>query len=108
MLKTSIHAADGALMLCMTGHAGYAPHGQDIVCAAASILATALENALLLTHTQRYAESGAGKTILTAEDTPDIRAMYRMTAIGLAQLAAAYPEHVSVCLDDFALCPQPP
>lgn len=32
----------------ISGHAGYAPHGEDIVCAAASFLAITVENSLEL------------------------------------------------------------
>ena len=108
MLRTSFHEVGGELLLFMTGHADYAAHGQDIVCAAASIMATALDNSLLLLEAEKQSEAGPGKTILRCRATEQTRTLFTMAAVGLCQLAAAYPAHVTVCMDDFALMPEPP
>lgn len=43
MIKVNVKMASGDIQIDVKGHAGYAPHGQDIVCAAVSaILQTAV------------------------------------------------------------------
>lgn len=43
MVKILVSKSDGELTISMKGHAGYAEHGQDIVCASVSaIIQTAL------------------------------------------------------------------
>jgi len=78
----------------LTGHAGYAPAGQDIVCAAVSALVFALVSA---------AEEDDGLTELvirpgrvTAAVKEECAAYVRVAACGLRQLAARYPACVAV------------
>lgn len=43
MIKVNVKMNSGDIVIDVKGHAGYAPHGQDIVCAAVSaILQTAV------------------------------------------------------------------
>lgn len=94
---------DGACSLTIEGHAGYGPKGQDIVCAAASMLAGTLVAELW--HRQ---ETGQGK--LTATDdgqtyhigfTPhaafegEIERVYAMIWRGFLLLADGYGECVN-------------
>lgn len=100
MIQASIYETDDVLRLSMTGHADYAAHGQDIVCAAASILATALEDSLRLTGVPVTARTGPGKTVLRCPSATPARTLFLMAAVGLGQLAAGYPDHVCVHLDE--------
>ncbi|NLU24666.1 MAG: ribosomal-processing cysteine protease Prp [Clostridiales bacterium] len=85
---------DGGQHLTLSGHAAYAPRGQDIVCAAASALVYALVGALeeraLLTELtiQPGYVSVSGKAAGAAE--------FALTAGGLRQLAGRYPGFVTV------------
>ena len=44
MIKISIHRDDMMAQFIVSGHAGYAPKGQDIVCAGVSTITNLLEN----------------------------------------------------------------
>ena len=68
-----IRAVFGRDRVTVMGHAGYAPKGQDIVCAAASALVFALIGSL------RQEEN-----------------LLELVRCGLAQLAAQYPQCVEV------------
>lgn len=88
--------------LTMRGHAAFAPAGQDIVCAAASMLAyTAAE------RLRELADEGAvqalacrmepgGLRIAFCLPAPDGRVteLFRTLAAGFRLLAARYPAHV--------------
>lgn len=78
--------------LTLHGHAGYAPRGQDIVCAAVSALLYALVAALEEKDAVREVQIRSGQvTVAGAEGS---EAEFRMIRCGLAQLAARYPQCV--------------
>ena len=78
------------------GHAGYAPIGQDIVCAAVSSLLCTL--ALC---DEVAAVQGEGTLFLTAAAIEPVDYLFRVIAAGLAQIAAQYPLHVSLKWGDY-------
>lgn len=78
------------------GHAGYAPLGQDIVCAAVSSLLCTLA---LCDEVE--AEQGEGTLRLSAEATEAVCYLFRAIAAGLAELAVQYPSHVSLKWGDY-------
>lgn len=94
-------------MLCLTveGHAGYAPKGQDIVCAAVSVLVQALAGALSRLDENRLfdfavdgtANSGsAGITAVpTSRGWDRVYGMFQMALTGFYLLGKAYPDYVS-------------
>lgn len=85
------------------GHAGYAPIGQDIVCAAVSALTETLIASLEeLTENRISVEEGKGFVHLRFRDEPDHEAVVLMDAfqIGMDGIAALYPEYVHVKKDD--------
>lgn len=95
----TVRCAPGALTL--TGHAGYAPHGSDIVCAAASMLAMALAQALEeLPGSGVQTEAGAGRMQIRL--APERRARRDCAVLlagalaGFRLLARQVPEHVRV------------
>ena len=75
-----IRAVFGRDRVTVTGHAGYAPKGQDIVCAAASALVFALIGSLRQEENLREVVIRPGYVV----------------RCGLAQLAAQYPQCVEV------------
>lgn len=84
----------GTARLTVSGHAGYAAAGQDIVCAAVSALVYALAGYLeekgqasRITVRRGYAE---------LEGTGDCGAAFAMARCGMSQLAHAYPDCVVI------------
>ncbi len=86
--------------LSAEGHAGYAPEGQDIICAAVSTLFCTLANAL--------SDSGASELDVCLEPGNsgicceaaysdfEIEAMFRFAMIGLEMLEEQYPDYVEI------------
>ena len=97
----------GTMMLCLAveGHAGYAPKGKDIVCAAVSMLVQALAGAL--TRLDAYdlydfcvdGEKDTGTAVITAVPThegwPRVRGMFDTALTGFTLLEKSYPAYVS-------------
>lgn len=81
------------------GHAGYAEPGKDIVCAGVSAIAFTLCGYLLEVDAKARTEIDE-KTghmhIKTEENNSLIRNAFEMAEVGLAQIAQAYPEHVTI------------
>ena len=88
------------LELAVEGHAGYAEHGRDIVCAACSGITYAL-----LAFLEEYGEEAtdiAGPVVdsgcfyIACKGTETIRAAFNMAALGLLKIASQYPGHVTI------------
>lgn len=78
----------------LSGHAGYAPAGQDIVCAAVSALVFALAEAAEQRGGVRELVIRPGRvTVAVKEDCADY---LRVAVCGLHQLAERYPQCVAV------------
>ena len=100
---TFLRAARGLCGIRVSGHAGYAPAGEDIVCAAASVLITTCANAL---------ESVAGirpdvsqKPVMIQVALPgglspasehDARIILRTAEQGFLDIAAQYPSYLQI------------
>lgn len=80
--------------LTLRGHAGYAPRGQDIVCAAVSALIYALVAALEEKGAVQEVQIRPGQ--VSVASTEGCEAEFRMIRCGLAQLAARYPQCVHI------------
>ena len=89
-----IRAVFGRDRVTVMGHAGYAPKGQDIVCAAASALVFALIGSLRQEENLR--EVGIRPGYVTAAAKGPCREKLELVRCGLAQLAAQYPQCVEV------------
>lgn len=83
--------------ISIIGHAGYAKHGEDIVCAAVSSLVYALVG-----YIQNHADEaevdvslGEGYAYITCGSHEDIDAAFEMACIGFAQISNTHPAHVS-------------
>lgn len=83
--------------LTITGHAGYAEEGRDIVCAAVS--ATVYN---LLGYLEYHGDEvdcitssvARGGVTIYCEGGEDISTVFELTAIGLDQISQKYPDHV--------------
>ena len=84
-----ISAVLGEDRVTLRGHAGYAPPGEDIVCAAASALVFALIGALEEKGLLRELVVRPGFVTVAAEG--DCHAEWQLIRCGLGQLAGKYP-----------------
>ena len=88
----------GKLTMRAEGHAGYAPAGQDIVCAAVSCLMQTLAySAAEDEHTSSCIYQGKDGPVVSvkAGDSVLMRDKFELVADGLTLLAEQYPENVS-------------
>ncbi|MCI2048046.1 MAG: ribosomal-processing cysteine protease Prp [Faecalibacterium sp.] len=96
------------LRMTVCGHAGYAPKGQDIVCAAVSILVQALACTLAKMSRETLYDfavdgvAGSGcvgiTAIPTAQGGERIRGAFESAMMGFCLLSEAYPAYVRVHL----------
>lgn len=92
------------LRLEVHGHAGYAEHGQDIVCAGASMLTDALAGVLEDAEARGRAEAKCtakdGEIRIQANPSMgalnEIKAYFRMCVKGLKMLQGEYPKNVEI------------
>lgn len=101
---TLIRYDEDAHRMTLHGHAGYAPEGQDIVCAAVSSLTYTLANALmgleqqgLVTELSIRMDNGA--TEMACEPRGEagqtaLRTVFDTIMGGYELIARSYPEHV--------------
>lgn len=89
--------------LYMTGHAKYAPRGQDIVCAAVSALSIALENSLFILSDvpimkKRYKTDENERIVLLApSDKTDL--LFEYFRIGIEGVQESFPNNVTLHLE---------
>ena len=80
------------------GHAGYAPEGSDIICAAVSILTTTCANALeSVAGKKAEAEVSDGfmKVMLSQKEvSPETQIIFQTIFRGLSDLAEEYPKYL--------------
>lgn len=91
----------------MSGHAGYAPRGQDIVCAAVSSLYETLyaANGKLLNNELNIAEWPRSVVIRWQEEiSVQTEALLSAFFIGISGIADSYPEYVHI---DGDITPKP-
>lgn len=96
MIEITYSRNNGGHRLEITGHSGYAPHGQDIVCAGVSAIAYALCGYL--------AESGAlcrkkvcsGDLVCCCARSVQSDAAYEMALNGFEQIANSYAGYVAI------------
>lgn len=94
------------LELCLKGHAGSGPKGQDLVCCAESMLTQALLQTLIdMEKEKKTSMNWAGSQrsgTMCIRATPAegqeevIRAVFRVCVTGLRMLAEQYPEHIEL------------
>lgn len=89
-----IRVKAGERRITVSGHAGYAPAGQDIVCAAVSALTYALAG--YLEETGQAARSDIRRGYADIEGAKGCGAAFALVRCGMEQLAAAYPDCVEM------------
>lgn len=84
--------------ITVTGHSGYAPLGQDIVCAAVSVLTQNLINSIEeLTDDKISYDIKPGRAdIYYRNPSEKTKTLIDSFFIGCAAIADAYPEHVNI------------
>ena len=102
---TFLRDARGLCGIRVSGHAGYAPAGEDIVCAAASVLITTCANALEsvagirpnMSHSERPVMiQGALPRGLSPSSEHDARIILRTAEQGFLDIAAQYPSYLQI------------
>lgn len=112
MIEAYIGFGDRSYTVSITGHAGYAPKGQDIVCAGVSALTSAFLESLILLTDRDYTdgvriETGDGLfqcaiRRIKDEQTDDIvKTLVIMLDRGLGLIERQYPDYISLDTFDF-------
>ena len=103
MIKVLYNELDGpegvTLRLEAAGHAGYAPAGQDIVCAGASTLMQALVSLLAgeeSTRSDAWDEPDGPRLAVVADapQKPWVEGAFELAKTGFALLAERYPDNL--------------
>ena len=103
---TFLRDARGLCGIRVSGHAGYAPAGEDIVCAAASVLITTCANALESVAGIRPKVSQSEKPVMIQDTRSrvrpfpagehDARVILRTAEQGFRDIAAQYPSYLQI------------
>lgn len=81
------------LVFSVRGHAGAAPKGEDLVCAAATILARALGETV---RGEKYLKIQDGEFVLRCEPTGQNMAYFDVIEKGYELLEQQYPEFIKI------------
>lgn len=109
MIKIEMMDTDKGYSLAVSGHAGYAPAGQDIVCAAVSVLAQTLANKVeaaarsgrLLTSCVQHGETFVVQALpKPGPNNLMVASWFDFMEEGLRALAEAYPDNVELMVTD--------
>ena len=95
MIEIDIHPGQ----IAVSGHAEYAPQGQDIVCAAVSTLVQTLSASIMeLTEDVAQGCEMPGKSILITKHLSDEKTKLLIDAflVGVNMIADTYPDHVRI------------
>ena len=109
MIKVEMMDTDKGYSLSVSGHANYAPEGQDIVCAAVSVLAQTLANKVeaaarsgrLLTSCVQHGETFVVQALpKPGPNNLMVASWFDFVEEGLRALAEAYPDNVELIVTD--------
>ena len=96
--------AQNAICLSVKGHAGYAEHGQDIVCSAVSALVETLIARLLQLNAKfSYKKQSGAVEIEMRKLTYDAKAAFDFAILGLKLIQTVYPKNVELQTADFSV-----
>ena len=109
MITATFTESGRNLSIRLEGHAGYAEHGKDIVCASATILAYTLAQTIKDAEHFGYLASApvikldSGDTLLSCEAADEenrvlMRCMFAFAVKGFALLEHNYPKYVKLML----------
>jgi uncharacterized protein YsxB (DUF464 family) len=100
MIKVTFTESGQKLSLRVEGHAGYAEHGKDIICASASILANTLAAIILeIDEVDAIVDLTSGDATIECKCKDDatyriVANAFRYTKIGYELLEHTYPQYV--------------
>ena len=102
MLKVTLLTEGEKLSLRLEGHAGYAEHGKDIVCASATILVgTVAQYAKLANEHGDFTIPpeivlNSGDAFVCCEATEEVKKMFAFAELGYRLLQHNYPQYVEI------------
>lgn len=103
MIRVYYTRGKGGHELTINGHAGYAEHGQDIVCAGVSAIAFSLVAWIEHNEEEVSALSGlaaeSGSFYICCKGTKALETAFDVAVLGLIQIARQYPNHVCIQYD---------
>lgn len=84
--------------ISVTGHAGYAEPGKDIVCAAVStLLQTFIESVYMLTTDKLKCDMRAGNALVRYRNlSRDAQLLLDSFFIGIKEISVVYPDYVRI------------
>lgn len=86
-------------LITVSGHSGYAPPGQDIVCSAISTLTQTLVSSLVDVGSDEIScdiRHGSAVIRYGEDQSEQMTLLIRSFFIGVSGVASAYPEHVKI------------
>lgn len=94
MIEISVRSDD----LTVTGHAGYAPAGQDIICAGVTALVLSLEASLeSLTEDKIESSISPGRVEIHYKNPSEAaKLLIDSFFLGICKIAREYPEYVGI------------
>ena len=98
MIKVYIDRARGYQDFLVTGHANYADHGHDIVCAAISTISCMLANmaASVKREVTVQQREGFSHICINGQETTRLKGILDTIQTGYEAVAAEYPEYVQI------------
>lgn len=85
---------DEKTRMIIKGHAGYAPAGQDIVCAGISALFGTLREALHKVPETNVLSTDKGALVAFTKRPETVALLFRSFGNGMKIMAEQYPEHI--------------
>lgn len=85
----------------LEGHAGYAEHGKDIVCASASILANTLASIVESLDVESTIKLNSGDSLIECDckdptNFIEVKNAFAFAFVGFSLLQHTYPQYVSL------------
>lgn len=104
MIKCVYEKSKSGVKLTVNGHAGYAQHGEDIVCSAVSALTETLIARLLELNAKfSYKKEPGAVEVAMQRVTYDAKEAFRFAVLGMQLIQAAYPKNVEVQRMEFKM-----
>ncbi len=97
MIKCVYEKSKSGVRLTVNGHAGYAEHGQDIVCSGVSTLVETLIARLMELNAKFYYKKESGAVEVGMQEvTYDANEAFNFAVLGMQLIATAYPKNVEL------------
>ena len=93
MISYRMSTKEKWITFTVRGHAGYAEHGKDIVCAAVSAIASTAAAGARMYDSQAGVEYGGGFICVHCRDKPIVRAIIKTAVCGLDAVKAQYRDY---------------